>query len=125
MSRRNIRVLVSLTLIGAAAMFISCSSSNPASSNGGGGNMSPGPDSVNIVNFAFTPSNLAITAGTKVTWTNKSNTAHTVTSDNGTFTSSGNIAPNATYEFTFPSAGTFNYHCTIHPSMAATVTVTP
>jgi plastocyanin len=125
MTRRHIRVLASLTILGAVLMFISCSSSSSPSSSTGGGNMTPGPDSVNIVNFAFTPSNLAITAGATVTWTNKSNTAHTVTSDNGTFTSSGNIAPNGTYQVTFPSAGTFDYHCSIHPSMTAKVTVSP
>jgi plastocyanin len=31
--------------------------------------------------------------------------------------------PGATFTRTFPSAGTFQYHCTIHPGMVGTVTV--
>lgn len=32
---------------------------------------------------------------------------------------------NATVKRKFPTAGTFNYHCSIHPSMTGSVTVTP
>jgi plastocyanin len=124
MSRRHIRLLASLTILGAVLMFISCSSSsNPTSSNGGGNPM-PGPNAVSIVNFAFSPSNLPIKTGTKVTWTNNGSVSHTVTSDNGAFTSSGSISPGSIYEVTFSSAGTFHYHCSIHPSMTGTITVT-
>ena len=31
--------------------------------------------------------------------------------------------PGAQFNFTFQSAGTFTYRCTIHPNMVATVTV--
>lgn len=78
--------------------------------------------SVSIKNLAFNPASLTVTAGTKVTWTNNDTVAHTVTSDNGTFSSS-QIQPGGTFEFTFTKAGEYSYHCSIHPMMTAKVVV--
>jgi plastocyanin len=33
------------------------------------------------------------------------------------------MAPGATFSRTFSTAGTFTYHCTIHPGMVGTVSV--
>jgi plastocyanin len=89
----------------------------------------PGPDftpgktaDVVIQNFAFSPATITVTVGTTVTWTNNDGATHTVTSDTGAF-DSGNIANGKTYSRTFSQAGTFAYHCTIHPNMKATVIV--
>jgi plastocyanin len=78
---------------------------------------------VSIANFAFDPPSLDISASTSVTWTNNDSTAHTATGDGGTF-QSGNIDPGQSFSFTFDTAGTFNYHCEIHPNMTATINVT-
>jgi plastocyanin len=45
-----------------------------------------------------------------------------VSSDSGVF-DSGTIQPGGTFSFKFTSAGTFAYHCNIHPYMMATITV--
>ena len=42
--------------------------------------------------------------------------------DNGEF-DSGTLAQGDEFSETFGTAGTFAYHCTIHPSMTGTVTV--
>jgi heme/copper-type cytochrome/quinol oxidase subunit 2 len=34
------------------------------------------------------------------------------------------LSPGQSYSFTFNQAGTFHYHCKIHPEMTGTVTVT-
>jgi hypothetical protein len=78
--------------------------------------------------MAFSPKAIVINAGTRVTWTNKDPVAHTVTKDSGdTYAGdvpvSGNIGPGETYSNTFSKAGTFHYHCAIHPEMTGTVTV--
>jgi len=63
--------------------------------------------------------------GTQVVWTNTSDAPHTVTSDTaGVFGSPANITQNQTFKFTFTTAGTFPYHCNVHPYMKATITVT-
>jgi len=69
---------------------------------------------------AFAPSPVTVGVGGSVTWTNNDNTAHTST---GSTWNSGTINPGGTFTTTFPSAGTFVYHCTIHPGMTGTVTV--
>ncbi len=76
---------------------------------------------VSITGFAF-PKNVTVAIGTTVTWTNNDPAPHTITSDTGAFGSS-DIAPGGTYSHTFTSAGTFPYHCEIHPSMQGTITV--
>jgi plastocyanin len=76
---------------------------------------------VAIDNFAFSPATLNVKMGQQVTWTNKQDVAHTVTADGGTFDHS--MPSDATFSFTFPKAGTFAYHCTIHPFMKGTIVV--
>lgn len=86
------------------------------------GNSQPVAASVNIQNFSFSPATLTVAVGTKVTWLNEDAAAHTVTSDNGSFGSSP-LNQGDSYGFTFAKAGTYNYHCSIHPSMEGTVIV--
>jgi plastocyanin len=81
-----------------------------------------GGNTVAIANFAFAPASLTVAVGTTVTWTNGDSASHTVTADDGSF-KSDKLANGATFSQTFTSAGTFAYHCSIHPSMTATVTV--
>ena len=80
---------------------------------------------VNIVNFAFSPTSITVKKGTTVTWVNKDSTAHTITeTDSQKGPSSASVAPGESYSFSFNAAGTFQYYCSIHPSMKGTVTVT-
>lgn len=83
-------------------------------------------DEVEIENFAFSPSSITIKKGTKVTWTNKDSTSHTVTPDQpgGGFTGSDLLAKDETYSFTFTEVGEYKYHCQPHPQMTGSVTVT-
>ncbi len=74
--------------------------------------------------YAFQPATLTIAKGTKVTWTNTSDAPHTVTSDSNAFTASSSLQQNQTFSMTFNTAGTYAYHCSIHPYMKATITVT-
>ncbi len=75
-----------------------------------------------IQNFSFQPASLTVSVGTTVTWTNKDSTHHTVTADDGSFDSKA-LATGATFSQTFTKAGTYAYHCAIHPSMKATIVV--
>src|SRR5215213_5265065 len=77
---------------------------------------------VSIKDFAFNPSNTTIAPGTTVTWVNNDQTAHTVTANDGAF-DSGTLQPGQSYSFAFDKAGTYAYHCNIHPDMSATVSV--
>jgi plastocyanin len=73
--------------------------------------------------MAFNPSSITVVAGTTITWTNKDSGPHTVTSNDGLI-NSGPIASGKSFSYTFPTAGTILYHCSIHPSMTSKVIVT-
>jgi plastocyanin len=105
-------VIITLILLSACSgNSAPTTSSLPASGN-----------SVTLTNFAFSPATLTVKVGTTITWTNKDSASHTVISDSGVF-ESVNLATNAVFSYTFNSAGTFPYHCSIHPSMKGTVIV--
>jgi plastocyanin len=79
---------------------------------------------IEIVEFAFGPDAVTIPAGTSVTWTNEEiGVPHTSTADDGAW-DSGTLAEGEAFSHTFTDAGTFAYHCSIHPSMTGSVTVT-
>jgi predicted lipoprotein with Yx(FWY)xxD motif len=78
---------------------------------------------VTIQNFAFSPQTITVTPGTTVIWTNKDSANHTVTSDTDAWPDSGNLATNRTFSHTFANAGTYTYHCALHPSMTGKVIV--
>jgi plastocyanin len=85
-------------------------------------NPTGGSNSVSIQSMSFSPETTTIQAGEKVTWTNNDGTAHTVTSNDALF-DSGSMSNGDTFSFTFPDAGTFNYHCTFHGGMTGKVVV--
>src|SRR5947209_7178051 len=74
--------------------------------------------SITIQNFAFQPPTMTIPVGTTVTWTNMDSASHTSTSDAGdAVTWSSPLLPTGgTFSFTFTQAGTFPYHCSVHPN---------
>jgi plastocyanin len=145
------RSIVALTVLAAAGVLAAGCSGNESGSGGygaGGGSAatSAGPSAtgsgrgaygggpitsgagtpaggtaVAIDNFAFSPATLKAKVGQKVTWTNKQSVAHTVTANAGAFNHP--MPSGATFSFTFTTAGTFTYHCTIHPSMRGTIAV--
>jgi len=75
-----------------------------------------------LANRAYVPDELDIAVGTTVTWTNTDSVSHTSTSDASAW-NSGIVAPGGRFSFAFQSAGTFPYHCAIHPGMVGTVVV--
>lgn len=78
-----------------------------------------------IRNFTFTPAQVRIRPGTKVTWVNCGATgdpSHTATADGLAWTSPL-LAPGQTFTREFTAVGAFPYHCEPHPGMTATVTV--
>jgi plastocyanin len=77
---------------------------------------------VQIAGFAFSPSTVTVAVGDAVSWTNTDAANHTATADGGSF-DTGAIGNGASTSVTFSTAGTFRYHCKIHPSMTATVVV--
>ncbi len=84
---------------------------------------SSGQVSVAIVDFAFAPADLSVTAGSTITWTNDDAFAHSVVSDGDGPLVSDDLTEGRSYEHTFDQPGTYAYICGIHNSMTGTVTV--
>lgn len=80
------------------------------------------PTAVAIQGFAFAPATLQVAKGTRVTWTNKDSTAHTVTANDKRF-DSGNLAKDATFSVSFGDAVTVDYACLIHGTMKGQIVV--
>jgi len=112
---------------------------------GDGGNLvGPGrpSNSISIVSgaetkgtAAFNPNPLTVPLNGVVRWYNddvaaaggqyggSNGTIHTITADDNNSFTSQNIIPRGTFEHTFAAAGTYPYHCSIHPTMKGTITV--
>lgn len=81
---------------------------------------STGSNTVIMQNLAFSPSTITVAKGTKVAFKNNDSTAHTVTFS--TF-GSKKLSKGGVYKYTFNRTGSFEYRCTIHPSMTGKVIV--
>ena len=77
---------------------------------------------VDVSGISFQPGNLDIEVGDTVRWVNRDPVAHTITAEDGSWTSPL-VGPGETYERTFSTPGVMRYHCTPHPFMTAMVTV--
>ena len=98
--------------ISLAACSSSSKSSSPSSSSGA---------DITIRDFAFTAK--SVKAGATVTVQNTGSVTHTVTANNGSFNITIDAGKSAT--FTAPAtAGSYKFHCSIHPQMVSTLTVT-
>ncbi len=127
----GLAVVIVLVVAGCGSSSSAATTNTPASTPAAGG---ANTTNVTIQNFAFTPQTLTVSAGTKVTWTNKDPVPHDVTSANNISTSatptnlftSGTLSQGQSFSFTFTKPGTYFYECKIHfslPAMHAKVVV--
>jgi plastocyanin len=105
-------------LISCLVLGISCK----AQDSTGTSSITQTANEVVIDNLAFEPATLNISTGTTVTWANNDSAAHTITARDNTF-KSGTLSPGGSFSFTFNEKGTFEYYCTIHPSMTGKIIV--
>lgn len=79
-------------------------------------------ETVNISQMRFDPPNLSIATGETVTWRMNDGVPHTVTAEDGSF-SSRTLSRGGRFSHTFDQPGTYEYVCSIHPSMRGRITV--
>jgi plastocyanin len=79
--------------------------------------------SVVIQDFSYQPQAVTINIGESVTWINRDPVGHTATSDSAGVFDTGVIAQSANKTVSFAIAGTYAYHCSIHPTLKGTVIV--
>jgi amicyanin len=82
----------------------------------------PAATDVQIDNFTFGPAEVKVPVGATVTWTNRDDIPHTVVSTDKVFKSKV-LDTDEKYSFTFATAGTYPFFCSIHPKMTGKVIV--
>jgi plastocyanin len=116
---------VALTLL-LAFLVVACGSggggSTATAADGSQTTLPPGKGVVDMTNRSFVPATLTVQMGDTVTWVNQDAPQHDVVADHGEFTSQP-FDKGQSFTFTFAKAGTYPYHCSIHPGMTGTVIV--
>jgi plastocyanin len=97
--------------------------SEPAAAGGCAVSNEAAAVSVGIENFAFVPPEVSAAVGETIGWTNSDSAGHTATLDDGAC-ETGTLAQDASVGLVFDAAGTYPYHCAIHPTMTGTITIT-
>jgi plastocyanin len=109
---RNSRVSITVACLLAAVVLFS------------GGAVRAEDATAKMDNFTFVPARLTVKAGTTVTWRNEDDIPHTVTSAARLFKSKA-LDTDDSFSFTFTEPGTYEYFCSLHPRMTATIVVEP
>jgi len=77
-----------------------------------------------IDNFSFSPAELTVAVGTRVTWINRDDIPHTVTDAATPRTmKSPPLDTGESFAFTFDRPGVYAYFCSLHPHMQGSVVV--
>jgi len=118
MNRYSRPFLASTAILALSAVFFSQAHISRGDETSGG---SAAP-LVAIRDEAFQPATITVKAGTTVSWVNKDDDPHTVTSDTPSFDSSG-LDLDAKFSHTFRTPGRYAYHCAVHPFMRGIVIV--
>ena len=123
---------MAIVVAGAAVMLAACGS-NP-NTGGGGGSCTPSSSATaaQVVTLnqdpntggRFDPNTENINVGQSVEWDwVDTSSQHSTTSDTGGVWDSGLQSAGCKFVFTFNTAGTYTYHCTIHALMTGKIVV--
>ena len=132
-----IGIIIAIIVIGGGAFFLNKNNFSqtqmqniptqtqgqaPTSPTTGSTQATAGKNAVTIQNFAFSPETLTVKVGDKITWTNQDSAGHSATADDNSF-DTGVIGQGQSGSITFSKAGTYTYHCSVHPMMKGTIVV--
>lgn len=112
------KALAALTAMGAVA-----ASAGLAFGHGGGSARAavepcqPGDVAVAMDDFSFAPSTVSVPPGGTVCWTNNGVIPHTATSSQAGGFDTGTLGNGQSARVQFPAAGTYDYLCTLHPTL--------
>ena len=116
--------------VAVALLFAACTG-NPPAATGGGATVgaaicteatgTAADVEATVENNTWGP--VSAKVGDVITWTNSDAVPHKVALDDGSCTMTDNITGDAPQSLVFNQAGAFPFHCTVHPSMKGTITI--
>ena len=122
----------SVVALAASAVLVLAACSSGGSTGGGAASAAAsacketadaGAVAVKVIDFAFQPSAVTATTGQVIAFSNTGSTGHTATLDSGGC-ATGTIDAGKSDGLVFSVAGTYKFHCSIHPSkMTGTIVV--
>jgi plastocyanin len=122
-ARLAVVALSTSLLLGACGSSSSSSSTTTAkAAPAAAAPVASGRVSVSISGYAYKPAMITVKPGTKITFTNHDQTAHTATSTHTAF-DTGTVQPGKSATVTFKKPGTYTYYCQFHAFMHGTVVV--
>jgi plastocyanin len=123
--------------VATALLFSACGNGPPAGQGGGSGGSGGGGNVGTTTTGAtaatlfkqtdqlkFSPNSASAKVGDVVEWDNTGSIAHNVTFDDFPSISSTTMNGGDKFEVKFTKAGTYQFHCTFHPGMDGTITIT-
>lgn len=132
------RLAVAVALAASLAVVLACSSTTEPNPPGIDVSIQQNAAGRGSSAFAPSPFTVSLAAGGAVKWRNGDTgtsggaygggtpgTTHDITADTQGLFDSGSLAPGGTFSHTFTAAGTYHYHCSIHPSMTGIIVVNP
>jgi plastocyanin len=108
-----------------AATTVACSDDD-----GGGGVTADvaivdGASSLGDLAFDPNPFTESFANSAEVVWVNDDGVTHRLVSDVAGIFDSGNMSAGDDFTHTFAAAGTYPYHCSIHPTMVGSIVIMP
>ena len=125
-------ILRGFAALGTALVLAACSGGGSSTTAPGATTAGPAPcaDSTaattvqaSVKDRTWTPATVTAKVGDVITWTNGDSVPHAVALDNGSCAMTGTIAGGASKSLAFSVAGSYPFHCTVHPSMKGTITI--
>ena len=110
-----------ITALAAVCAVLLCTA-GAAATRGANTAAAPATHRVRIDASRFEPATLTVAPGDTIIWTNADLFPHTVTSTIGVFDSK-DIKPGKSWKYVVPKKGLFEYACTYHAVMKATLRV--
>jgi len=117
-----IKLRTGFQILAIVTAVVSLPAAHRASAQASQDNKLPRAVAVAIDNFQFGVVSIEVAAGTTVTWTNRDDVPHTVVSSTKVFKSPP-LDTGEAFSYTFKSAGTFEYYCSMHPRMTGRIVV--
>jgi len=111
--------LLGIASIGATVVACSDDNNNPPAADV---TITTGASTKTTTAFDPNPFTKSLATSGQVTWVNADGVEHDLESDSPLF--DFDMSAGATHSFTFTAAGTYPYHCSIHPNMVGTIVIT-